>query len=821
MRYGNQIISSIKLGSQIIINKIMKGFEVIYETWRKITKKGTSSVVLTDCKYSIPRLPEEYQEVEYIEATGTQYIDMKYTYKTNDEINIDFMTTTDNTGSIQGIFGNGNLSEYQGVSLYINKTSNPAATIGGVLGSDYQSSDTFVIEKNIKYSVKFVGNTVFFGDTPIIVIDKAINNGTQEDFSLFRRWGTNTLVGRIYKFNIKRNEEFVFNLVPCYRKSDNVIGMYDLVNDVFYENGGTETFLKGKNIAETVYALDYKISGNSYTYGGLPIDYQQVEYIQTTGTQYIDSGVPLKSGLKTIVDWVYANANSGNSYTGGHVGSSPGNRWLIGSQKQNNEYFFGVGSMNVSTLIQFGNRDIVEACWQNKGSYIKINGVEPANAANIANSALEEAPDYTFYMGGLNRDGNINLLPKLIIYGWKFYQDDVLIRDYIPCYRKSDNEIGLYDLVENKFYTNNGTDTLLKGNDILPTPEAPIKIESVGEKTNNLLDERLLGQEEGYNTYENGMWTTSDLGSYGRDIFYNAAGTNHNVDINKVPKVTPNTTITVKFYDYINNDIDMTYTLYIGLYDSEGTYISRNTVNPSNVFTIEIPENVHYISFFRSSNYGTISFSHIQVVEGSYTETTIPEYEPYGYKIPVKVSDELENETTINIYLKKPLRKIGEYADYMNFENQKAITLVDRKTFDGTENWELHTDIAGGCVFRLDGVLTPLLNALQTSTHMTHFALTNTYSTSSFTPGVYRLSSNDSVTVITGSRLYVSSTHATIDEFKEWLAINKPTLCYPLETSEEIDEEFLPIKITSSEMNIQILTDISPSEIEVTYLGKE
>lgn len=69
-------------------------------------------------------------------------------------------------------------------------------------------------------------------------------------------------------------------------------------------------------------------------------------------------------------------------------------------------------------------------------------------------------------MGGLNRDGNATLKPKLIIYSWKFYQDNVLIRDFIPCYRKSDNEIGLYDLVTETFYTNKGTGTFLKGNNI-------------------------------------------------------------------------------------------------------------------------------------------------------------------------------------------------------------------------------------------------------------------------------------------------------------------------------------------------------------------
>ena len=61
-----------------------------------------------------------------------------------------------------------------------------------------------------------------------------------------------------------------------------------------------------------------------------------------------------------------------------------------------------------------------------------------------------------------------------------FYDGDTLIRNYIPCYRKSDNEIGLYDIVNNVFYTNQGTGVFLKGSNA-PTPSVPIEIESVGD----------------------------------------------------------------------------------------------------------------------------------------------------------------------------------------------------------------------------------------------------------------------------------------------------------------------------------------------------
>ena len=54
----------------------------------------------------------------------------------------------------------------------------------------------------------------------------------------------------------------------------------------------------------------------------------------------------------------------------------------------------------------------------------------------------------------------------MTLYYWKIWDDNNLLRDFVPCYRKSDGVIGLYDRVEGKFYTNKGTGTFLKGNDI-------------------------------------------------------------------------------------------------------------------------------------------------------------------------------------------------------------------------------------------------------------------------------------------------------------------------------------------------------------------
>ena len=49
----------------------------------------------------------------------------------------------------------------------------------------------------------------------------------------------------------------------------------------------------------------------------------------------------------------------------------------------------------------------------------------------------------------------------------KLYNDSGDLKiDLIPCYRKSDNEPGMYDIINNEFYTNAGTGTFDIGNDV-------------------------------------------------------------------------------------------------------------------------------------------------------------------------------------------------------------------------------------------------------------------------------------------------------------------------------------------------------------------
>ena len=83
--------------------------------------------------------------------------------------------------------------------------------------------------------------------------------------------------------------------------------------------------------------------------------------------------------------------------------------------------------------------------------------------------------------------------------------------------------------------------------------------------------------------------------------------------------------------------------------------------------TITTGENATYLIVQLGATQSAITIETLQIEEGTHTT----EYEPYVEPV------------TTNIYLDEPLRKIVEYADYIDFKNQKLVRYVE-KLEDGT-----------------------------------------------------------------------------------------------------------------------------------------
>lgn len=220
---------------------------------------------------------------------------------------------------------------------------------------------------------------------------------------------------------------------------------------------------------------NYRIYGNSIQ-NNLPDEYQEVEYIESTGTQYIDTKVSQSPNLKWIADMQFLESANDNNYHGTMLSDS---RFVFGVYKGLNVY--GTSHYNTTNT----NADYQRHIYKLYG-----NGIFYIDDLKY----IDENPTKTNSQGiplfaRKCSDNTIDAYSNARIYNTKFYNDDTLVRNMIPCYRKSDNEIGLYDLVNNVFYTNEGTGTFTKGNDITPTPDTPVEVESVGDLVTDESDE--------------------------------------------------------------------------------------------------------------------------------------------------------------------------------------------------------------------------------------------------------------------------------------------------------------------------------------------
>jgi hypothetical protein len=75
---------------------------------------------------------------------------------------------------------------------------------------------------------------------------------------------------------------------------------------------------------------------------------------------------------------------------------------------------------------------------------------------------------YSLFLFTNNNDGSAGTTQFFVgrIYSCKMYESDTLIRDFVPCTRDSDNKVGLYDVVNDVFYTSATNNQYTAGNPV-------------------------------------------------------------------------------------------------------------------------------------------------------------------------------------------------------------------------------------------------------------------------------------------------------------------------------------------------------------------
>jgi hypothetical protein len=85
------------------------------------------------------------------------------------------------------------------------------------------------------------------------------------------------------------------------------------------------------------------------------------------------------------------------------------------------------------------------------------------NRTQVGKSSKTNGTDTEMYLYGYNSGSAARYFFHCKLYSFKIYVEDLLVRDFIPCQRKSDSALGLYDIVNKIFYTNSGTGSFIAG----------------------------------------------------------------------------------------------------------------------------------------------------------------------------------------------------------------------------------------------------------------------------------------------------------------------------------------------------------------------
>lgn len=194
--------------------------------------------------------------------------------------------------------------------------------------------------------------------------------------------------------------------------------------------------------------------------GRLPEGYTELEYIQSSGTQYIDTGFKPNQDTRVVVKAVVKVSNVAN--------------WLFGSRTANGRQQFSfLGASAGYFRADYANSQTPFDASLNTDQPITID------ANKNTTSILELSASKTVPYSSFASNSNLHLFAvctngvvstgKVVIFYCKIYDGNTLVRDYVPC--KSENgDVGLFDIVSQKFYSNAGAGEFTAGPEV-PQPE--------------------------------------------------------------------------------------------------------------------------------------------------------------------------------------------------------------------------------------------------------------------------------------------------------------------------------------------------------------
>ena len=186
----------------------------------------------------------------------------------------------------------------------------------------------------------------------------------------------------------------------------------------------------------------------------LPSGYTQLEYIQSSGTQYINTGFKPNQDTRVTCDFEYI--------------SSVEEQTIFMARRTSAQDQFGLFHNTSGWTFRYGaNSAANNTIGIMDRILLDINkNVATLNGVKLTNSAATFNTGTNLMLFVRNTNGTLNNYAIAKLYACSIYSDETtMIRNFIPCKNPS-GVIGLYDLVNNQFYQNAGTGSFVAGAEV-------------------------------------------------------------------------------------------------------------------------------------------------------------------------------------------------------------------------------------------------------------------------------------------------------------------------------------------------------------------
>ena len=365
-------------------------------------------------------LPSGYKRLEYIQSSGTQYIDTGIAPSRTLNVVTTF-TVNDDGWNNYSIFGSAwSESGFMVDALSGGKVVFYSKGYGKQVSANVGSPNTIECSQS-----EFVVNGTSYQMT---------GTGAESTNNIFIFWVGNQAYtdnrGRmkLYSFQMYDNGTIVRDFIPC-KKPDGTIGLWDDVNSVFYGNAGTGAFTAGTVIAIAADASEIT----------------KLEYIQSNGTQYIDTGIVPKNNTRVDAD----------------CDITYGTNWImiLGSYDPNK--YFSWWANGATIYAYYGTSNKIVAGENGRQTLSANKNIWTAGNSTISFSEASFTANTSIYLFSVHNGGDYSKA-SMKLYSCQIYDNDVLVRDFIAA-KLSDGTVGLYDKLSGLLYINAGTGTFEAG----------------------------------------------------------------------------------------------------------------------------------------------------------------------------------------------------------------------------------------------------------------------------------------------------------------------------------------------------------------------